>query len=522
MNDLAELSAPGAQLLQKWPLLQYEAPLSNVDVVKPPVEMLERIAAHLHKREWRLGTIVACEDTHGGITLRYCFYRSGEPGWVQVLVSIDPNARKVPSLTPVYISADRHEREIEDLFSITFTGHPRLGDFVLHDDKWAEDVGLMRPQTTGTQPKARSWKPHRVLQEEGAFVMPLGPVFSGHAESALFLLETVGEDVVRAVPRLFYKYRAIEKLAQGRSVNDVLLLVERCNGTSAIGNGWGYCNAVETALGIEVPPRAAILRTFFAELERVRHHVGAIRDVCESTALSVAANEAAAYEEELLRACERLTAHRYLFGILAVGGLSRDVRADNVAHVLRTIHLLQPRLQSMCRALSRTGSFLDRIESIGIISPERANTFELVGPMARASDVLADMRVAHIYGAYGDVDFTAPTEVEGDGFARLRVLFAEIEQSIRIMDQLPVALTGSICAEIHAKVACALGWSEAPRGASLHWVDITEDGTLWRYHFVPPSFRNWHGFHIATEDFAFQDFPIILATLDLSVAENDR
>jgi Ni,Fe-hydrogenase III large subunit len=56
----------------------------------------------------------------------------------------------------------------------------------------------------------------------------------------------------------------------------------------------------------------------------------------------------------------------------------------------------------------------------------------------------------------------------------------------------------------------------------LHWVEISDEGALLRYHFVPPSFRNWHGFHIATEDFAFQDFPIILATLDLSVAENDR
>jgi len=60
---------------------------------------------------------------------------------------------------------------------------------------------------------------------------------------------------------LFYKYRAIEKIAEGRSVYDALLLVERCNGTSAFGNGWGYCNAVEAALGIDVPARANLLRT---------------------------------------------------------------------------------------------------------------------------------------------------------------------------------------------------------------------------------------------------------------------
>jgi Ni,Fe-hydrogenase III large subunit len=39
---------------------------------------------------------------------------------------------------------------------------------------------------------------------------------------------------------------------------------------------------------------------------------------------------------------------------------------------------------------------------------------------------------------------------------------------------------------------------------------------------VTPSFINWLGFRLSVENFAFQDFPIILSTLDLSVAENDR
>ena len=36
-------------------------------------------------------------------------------------------------------------------------------------------------------------------------------------------------------------------------------------------------------------------------------------------------------------------------------------------------------------------------------------------------------------------------------------------------------------------------------------------GVILRYRLTPPSFRNWHGFHVAAEEFAFQDFPIILA-----------
>jgi len=67
-----------------------------------------------------------------------------------------------------------------------------------------------------------------------------------------------------------------------------------------------------------------------------------------------------------------------------------------------------------------------------------------------------------------------------------------------------------------------MGWVEAPRGAAFHWVRISESGHIERYHLMPPSFSNWHCFHLAVENFAFQDFPIILSTFDLSVAENDR
>ena len=523
MNDFVDLTGPAQELLKEWPFLAYDALGPLVDVVKPPAHILRPIAKRLHAHGWRLGTIVASQAGGDSVTLRYCFYRACGPGWIHVLIHVDRKTQEPPSLTPSYISADRHEREIEDLFSVTFASHPRLGDFVLHDDKWAEGIGLMRLRTADKiHQTSRAWKPHRVLREEGAFMMPVGPIFSGHAESALFLLETVGEDVVRAVPRLFYKYRAIEKIAEGRSIHDALLLVERCNGTSAFGNGWGYCNAVEAALGIDVPDRANVLRTFLAELERLRHHAGAIRDICESTALAVAANESAVYEEELLRASERLTGHRYLFGMLAVGGLMRDLADVDIHDVQQRIRMLWPKLARLREALMRTSSFLDRIEQIGIISPEKAHTFELLGPMARASAMMLDMRVSHAYGSYGAVDFAVPVESEGDGFARLRVLFAEIEQSVLIMTRLATTLQGPVRVDTPVRGSSALGWTEAPRGASLHWVEISDEGALLRYHFVPPSFRNWHGFHIATEDFAFQDFPIILATLDLSVAENDR
>ena len=462
---------------------------------------LRELVKLFHAHEWRIGTIVARENVRD-LDVRYYFYATRHPGWAELRVAVDPEARTLPSVTNVAIASDWFEREIEDLFSIRFIDHPRLGDFVLHEDQWHAK---------------------RVLEEEGAFVMTVGPVYSGEAESALFLLETVGEDVVRAVPRLFFKYRAIEKIAEGRSAQDVLLLAERCNGTSAVGNGIAYCHAVERALHVAVPPRASALRAFFAELERLRHHMTSIREICASTALTVAESQAIWIEERFLRISGLLAEHRYLFGVLAIGGLMHDYSRDALMAALTAAEALKHDVDSLRAALENSSSFLDRIEQVGIVSEHAARTFEIVGPFARASGAAADMRTVQPYGAYSSVRFDVPIEKEGDGYARLRLLFAEMTQSLRIMrslfDDLP---EGPVAANVPACAGSGIGWSEAPRGASVQWVELDDSGIVLRYRLTPPSFRNWHGFHVATENFAFQDFPIVLATLDLSVAENDR
>ncbi|HTU69982.1 MAG TPA: NADH-quinone oxidoreductase subunit C [Candidatus Baltobacteraceae bacterium] len=514
-----------AELMRSlWPTLEWRI-VDRTISVDADARYLRAIVKLLHAQHWRIGTIVARERGRG-LEVRYVLYASDYPGWTELRVAVDPVERALPSLTNVVIASDWFEREIEDLFSIRFLEHPRLGDFVLHDDQWAENLGLMRPHVRSAEDvpvHRREWHPKRVLEEEGAFVMTVGPVYSGEAESALFLLETVGEDVVRAVPRLFFKYRAIEKIAEGRTMHDVLLLAERCSGTSAIGNALAYCQAVEAALGVRVPARASSLRAFFAELERLRHHMTSIREICASTALTVAESQAIWIEEQLLRISGSLAGHRYLFGVLAIGGVTRDYDRTMLRSALTATEALEHRVESLRAALETSSSFLDRIEQIGIVSEQAAHAFEIVGPFARASGVALDMRRVQPYGAYGGIRFDVPTEKDGDGYARLRVLFAEMTQSLRIMRALAEDFPeGAVLGEVGARGCHAVGWSEAPRGASVQWVELNDDGTVARYRLTPPSFRNWHGFHVATEDFAFQDFPIVLATLDLSVAENDR
>jgi formate hydrogenlyase subunit 5 len=425
-------------------------------------------------------------------------------------------------------AADWHEREAEDFFGVRFAGHPRLGDFVLHDDVWQEDVMPMR---RGFDPAAAmsdrrpvaDWRPRRVVREAGAFILPVGPKFSGVTESVYFQLETVGEDVIRSWTRLFYKWRAVEKLVEGKPAEEALLVAERFAATTAFAHGLAFCQALEAIGGTVAPPRAQLLRVFLAELERLRHHAGAIQEICESTALVVASSQAGLLEEELLRISGELTGHRYLFGMLAPGGLLADLPTEACRKALGDAQGAVARLEELERRLTISSSFLDRLEEVGIIRPGTARAYSLVGPVARASGLARDLRRTQPYLGYESFEFDVPVEEEGDGYARLRVLFAEARQAARIMAQALAELAeGQVHRPVPHAAGAALGWVEAPRGAAFHWVRLDDAGRIARYRAVTPSFTNWHSFHLGAEKFAFQDFPIILSTFDLSAAENDR
>jgi formate hydrogenlyase subunit 5 len=473
-------------------------------------------------------TLVAEERPARALT--YVLFKDASLPWVHVEVALGARGRSVPSLSGLAHgpSVDWHEREVEDLFGIAFEGHPRLGEFVLHED-WPEGVNPMQQDfDAGERSTARAtdqmWQPPTVVTAPGAFAMPIGPVFSDFAESAHFRLETVGEDVIRTIPRFFYNYRGVEKIAEGQSVERVLLLAERFSGIAAFAHGLAFCQAAEAIAGITIPPRARTLRMMFAELERLRHHAAVITGICNSTALAVAAAHAALIEEDLIRLSCTIGRHRYLFGLLKPGGLACDVSDDQCQHLAAAILPINRRMQDLHRLLRYSSSFLDRLEEVGPVTRDQSISYGLVGPIARASGVPGDFRRLFPYADYDRFSFTVPVESQGDGYARLRVFFDEAELSTAIIHQAATTLpSGPVCTDpIDWRAGVALGAVEAPQGAAFHWLRIDSHGVVVRYRVTPPAFPNWHGFHLAAENFAFQDFPIILASFGLSNAECDR
>ncbi len=203
------------------------------------------------------------------------------------------------------------------------------------------------------------------------------------------------------------------------------------------------------------------------ELERLRHHAGAIAAICESTALAVSAAHAAIIEEQLLRVSCVFSGHRYLFGLNVPGGLSRDFDKQACTDLLAAVQKTKSELLELEDRLRYSSSFLDRLEDVGAIDADDARDLNLVGPVGRASGQNNDLRRACPYSGYQHYDFQIPSESEGDGYARLRVLFAEAVQSVKLIQQAIYALqpgaVRAVCDPIRA--GASLGWVEAPREA---------------------------------------------------------
>lgn len=122
------------------------------------------------------------------------------------------------------------------------------------------------------------------VESEGIYELPVGPVHVGIIEPGHFRFSLLGEEVVSLEARLGYKHKGVEKLFEVLPMQKKIHLAERVSGDSSFHHSLAFCQAVEAITGPTVPERARLLRTLFAECERLANHFNDIGFIMMDTA----------------------------------------------------------------------------------------------------------------------------------------------------------------------------------------------------------------------------------------------
>jgi len=151
---------------------------------------------------------------------------------IRIKVALTGDAPSLPTITHLWPSANWYEREVWDLFGITFDGHPHLsrilmpptwkghplrkdhparatemGQFQLSDEKEA-----LEQQALKFRPE--DWGMTRTTEDTDFMFLNLGPQHPGTHGLLRIILQLDGEEIRDSVLDIGYHHRGAEKMAE--------------------------------------------------------------------------------------------------------------------------------------------------------------------------------------------------------------------------------------------------------------------------------------------------------------------
>jgi NADH-quinone oxidoreductase subunit D len=299
----------------------------------------------------------------------------------------------------------------------------------------ADVVSATTATTIGTSPIERTDAAETLEPEYELLTINMGPHHPATHGVLRLLVSLEGEHVVDLKPITGYLHTGIEKNCEDKSYWKAIPFVERMDYLAYFFNMQAFCGAVEQLLELEIPPRAAYLRTIHLELNRLHSHLFWLG----TTALDLGAVSMLWYalreRDTILDLFEMVTGQRMHTRYFQVGGVIEDIPVG-FAEKLRAFCADMPNRITQYEALvDRNEIFLNRTKGVGIVSRERLLELGVTGPLLRAAGEPWDLRKVAPYLAYGDVDFKIPVGTVGDGYDRYRVRMAEMRESVRIIEQ---------------------------------------------------------------------------------------
>jgi NADH-quinone oxidoreductase subunit D len=266
-------------------------------------------------------------------------------------------------------------------------------------------------------------------------LLNMGPSHPAMHGTIRVMLELEAEKILNAEVEVGYLHRGFEKTCENKSYFNLLIYTDRLNYVSPLINNLGYAMTMEKLLGVAVPERAELIRVLMSELSRVSDHLTSLAAMAmESGAFTVFLYMMKA-REYLWDTIEFTTGARMTTSYIRIGGVRADLHPEWRGSLATAIRETRKVLKDVSGLLDRNSIFLGRTRGVGVISREDALSYGWTGPCLRSTGIAYDVRKAHPYLVYDRLRFDVPVGESGDNFDRYSVRMREMEQSLRILEQ---------------------------------------------------------------------------------------
>ncbi|GIH22412.1 NADH-quinone oxidoreductase subunit D 2 [Acrocarpospora phusangensis] len=282
--------------------------------------------------------------------------------------------------------------------------------------------------------------------DEERLVINMGPQHPSTHGVLRLVLTLDGETVTEARTVIGYLHTGIEKNMEFRTWTQGVTFVTRMDYLSPIFNETAYCLAVEKLLGItdRIPARAEVIRVMMMELTRISSHMVAIgtfgMELGATTPFLFGARE----REMVLDVMEYITGLRMNMAYVRPGGVSVDLPAGALDKVGELLKVMPQRIKDMRKLLDANPVYLRRTKDVAYLDLTGCMALGITGPVVRAAGLPWDLRKSQPYCGYETYDFEVPTEQSCDVYGRYLVRVAEMEESLKIVEQCLERLSGPL------------------------------------------------------------------------------
>jgi NADH-quinone oxidoreductase subunit D len=362
---------------------------------------------------------------------------------------------------------------------------------------------------------------------EGDMVINVGPQHPA-THGVLHLVITLnGETIKKVEPHLGFIHRSIEKMCESLTYRQFIYVTSRMDYLSSHINNHACALCVEKGLQVEIPPRAQVIRILMDELTRIASHElwwGAMAmDLGAFTPFFHAFRE----RESINDIMEETCGARLTMNYMVPGGVMQDIHPNFQKRVKDFLLQYKKKINEYDELVTGNIIFQNRMKGIGYLSPEDAISYGCTGPTARGSGVSSDIRKLYPYEIYDKLEFDEVLETAGDSFARYMIRIREMQQSIRIIEQLIDNIPeGDFQAKTKAVLKLPKGEFytrvETARGELGVYI-VSEGGTTpYRIKFRSPGFSNLSVLDHIARGSKIGDLVAMMGTLDLVIPDIDR